>query len=156
VGTYTVCNLLPSSAASPLAFISEAVLVHINNSLSALLGQSGHGLSPVSKLVKSTGAITIDNDIDIIQKLLKLFTSSLALQIEVSGVLSHVAVDLEEGNVGKTRAGDLQDIGAILGQNTGDSRSCDDTAHFQDLNALENLLAAIAGGWKWRWGKITR
>lgn len=71
-------------------------------------------------------------------------------------MLSHITVDLEEGNIGQTRAGDLQDIGAILGQDTGDSRSCDDTAHFQDLNALKDLLAAVAGGWEWcRW-KITR
>jgi hypothetical protein len=155
MGTYTVCNLLPSGTTSPLAFISKAVLVHINDSLSALLGQGGHGLSAVSELVQSTGTIAIHNDIDIIQKLLELFTSGFALQVEVGGVLTHVTINLEEGDIGKTRASDFQDIGAILSQDTCDSRSCNDTAHFQDLDTLKDLLAAVAGGWEWRRRNIT-
>lgn len=153
--TYAVCNLLPSSTASPFALVPEAVLINVDNTLSTLVSQSSHGLGSVSKLVQCTRAVAIHNNIHIIQELLELFSACLTLQIEIGGMLSHVSINLEKGNIRKTRARDLQHIGTIFGQYPSDCWACDDATHFKDLDAFKYLLAAIASGWKWGWWQIT-
>lgn len=152
--TYAVCNLLPSSSASPFAFVSEAVLVHIDDALAALLGQSCHRLCSVSELIQSSRAVTIYDDVDIIQEFLELLASGLGLQVKICGMLAHVTVNLEERYIRKVRASNLQDVGTVLGENTGDSWACDDTAHLQHLDALKNLLIVARGIWEWSWGKV--
>lgn len=113
--TYAVRNLLPARSSGPLAFITEAVLIHVDDTLSALLGQCSHSLGAITKLFECSGPITVDNDIGVGYELLKLLPSSLGLQIKVGGVLAHVAIYLEERHVGQIGASDLQYVGAILG-----------------------------------------
>jgi hypothetical protein len=67
VVTYTVRYLLPSSAASPLAFVSEAVLIHVNDAFATLLGQCSHGLCSIAKLIQRSGTVAIHDNIYIIQ-----------------------------------------------------------------------------------------
>jgi hypothetical protein len=152
--TYAVGNLLPPSSAGPFAFVSEAVLVHVDDALAALFGQSCHGLCSISELIQSSRAVTIYDDIDIVQELLELLASGLSLQVKVCGMLAHVAVNLEERHIRKARASNLQDVGTVLGENTGNSWACDDTAHLQHLDALKDLLIVARSFWEWSWGKV--
>lgn len=105
--TYAVCNLLPSGTACPLAFVTEAVLIHIDDSLAAFLGQFGEFLRPVSKFLERTGAIAIHEDVCVRQQLFKSTPSLIGFQIEVGRTLAHVSVHLEEGDIRKVGAGDL-------------------------------------------------
>ena len=113
--TYAICDLLPSSAASPLALISEAVFIHVNNAFSALLGQRSHGLCSIAKLIQCSGTVAIYDDIHVIQELLKLLSSSLGLQIKICCNLAHVTINLEKWHIGKVWTGYLQNIGTIFG-----------------------------------------
>lgn len=57
-------------------------------------------------------------------------------------MLAHVAVHLEERHIGQIGAGDLQYVGAVLGQDARDCRARDDAAHFEDFDAFKDPLAS--------------
>jgi hypothetical protein len=154
--TYAVCNLLPASTAGPFALVAETVLIDVDNAFSALLGHRGHGLRAVSELLQCSGTVSVHDDVHVGKQLLELGSPGVSLQVEVRGVFTHVAVYLEEWHVGQVRAGDLQYVGTVLGQDAGDGGACDDTAHLEYFDTLEDFLDAIAVGWEWGWGQVAR
>lgn len=79
--TYTVGNLLPASTASPFPFVAEAILIHVDNTLAALFGQSSHGIRSIAEFLQGSWSVPVHDDVHVCEELFKLLASSFGLQV---------------------------------------------------------------------------
>ena len=145
---YAVGNLLPSRSVCPFALVAKAVFVDIDDSLPALRGQLSKLLGAVAQLIKRARAVPVDDDIHILEQLLKQLPALWRLQVDVGRVLSHVAVHLEERHVAEVGAGHFEDVGAVLAEDSCDDGPGNDAAELEDLDARKEpaFLGPREGG----------
>lgn len=142
--TYTIRNLLPPRPPSPLALITEAVLIDIHEPLPPPPRHLRQRPRPVSKPLQRPGAVPVEDDVRLFEEPLKGPPAGGGLEVELGGPLAHVAVDLEEGHVAEPRARHLEHVGAVLAQDAAHHGPRDDAAQLEDLDARED--APVGGG----------
>lgn len=154
--TYTVGNLLPARPMLPFALVAEAVLAHVHEPATALLGQRRQRPRAVAQPLDGARPVPVDDDVGLGQQAPEAAAALLGLEVELGGALAHVAVDLEEGHVAETRRRDLEHVGPVLGQRAPDDGPRDDAAQLEHLDAGQRsspcAATAAAGGGEWtRW-----
>lgn len=132
--TYTISNLLPARTVSPLPLVAKTILIHIHDALTPFLGQPAQSLRAVAEFFQSPRPVAIHDNVHVCHQLLELGAAGGRLEVQICGVLAHVAVDLEERHVAQVRARDLEHCGAVLGQDPRNRRAGDYAAHLQDLD----------------------
>lgn len=119
----------------PFTFVSEAVDINIDEALASLRGQFGQKLGAETKLLNRVRPVSIDHNVSLGDKLLKSLAPLWGFQIKLSSMLAHVAINLEKGHITQARAGDLENIGTVLSQDSRDYRSSDNSAQLEHLDA---------------------
>ncbi|KAI6749498.1 hypothetical protein HG530_014912 [Fusarium avenaceum] len=130
-------NLHNRRTTCPLSLVAKAVLVDIHKALTTLLRKLSKRSSSISELLQSTWTVSIDDNICLGEKALKLSPSLGGLEVKLGSVFSHVSINLEEWYIAQVGAGNLEHIGAILAENTGDDWSSDDPTELEDFDAFE-------------------
>jgi hypothetical protein len=68
-------------------------------------------------------------------------------QVYFGGVFTHVSVDLEEGDITKSRASDFEYVCTILSQDPANRWASDDAAQFKNFNSFEDPGSICCGWW---------
>ena len=120
--------------------VGEAHEVCVNH-VGVELANLGFGKT---ELVESAVLIRVGDNICLLDKLLALFKLRGNVEVKLDGIFAGPAVKLQHGLflIDKLAAANHQHIRAVLGENTGASRACNDVRKVEHLDAGERALYA--------------
>ena len=100
-----------------------------------------------TELVEGAVLVGVRDDVGLLDELLALRELLRVVEVELDGVLAGPAVELEHGLflVEEVSAADHEDVGAVLGEDSGAGGTCDDVRKVKDLDAGQRaFLAGLA------------